>query len=94
MNVRAHSRIIGNIGKGGKELPTRKAVKNDKGEVIYYKDIRPGFVRAGLSNFKSIEQVRAHTRHIDYEGRPFIRPAVGASLPVIVSEIKKELAKI
>lgn len=38
-----------------------------------------------------IQFVRGHTRRIEYEGRPFIRPALIKARPLILSEMKKEL---
>jgi hypothetical protein len=93
VNVRAHTRVVGHLGAGGQSLPTRVEVKNTKGPG-FLKDIRPGFVRAGLSNFSGLEQVKAHTRHIDYAGRPFIKPALEQALPAITSEINKEVKAI
>jgi hypothetical protein len=88
-SVRAHTRVVGHVGSKGESLPTRKAVMDNKGNVAFYQDIRPGFVRMGLSNFKGLGTVKAHTRKVDYAGRPFIGPALEKSLNAITTSINQ-----
>ncbi len=40
------------------------------------------------------QNVRAHNRNVDYAGRPYIRPALEASLDAITGEINGELQKV
>ena len=37
--------------------------------------------------------VKAHRRRVDYAGRPFAAPALKKALPIILREVKSELAK-
>ena len=42
----------------------------------------------------TVELVREHTREVDYDGRPFLAPALSKGAPIIFSEIQKALAVI
>lgn len=92
MNVRAHTRVIGFVS-GGRKLPTTKEVKKSDGTPGFRQDIRPGFVRAGLSGYQSLALVKAHDRRVDYAGRPFVKPALQEALPVIEREVKADIEK-
>jgi phage gpG-like protein len=50
--------------------------------------------RSQRSGAVTFEFVKAHTRKVDYAGRPFVAPALQKSLPMILAEIKKDLAAI
>jgi hypothetical protein len=89
--VRAHTRVIGWTGKSGRPLKSKRH-RGRPGVLGWEQDIRPQSVRMGLSNFSSIQQVRAHTRHIEYAGRPYIRPALENT--DIMAEVNKELLKV
>jgi len=43
-------------------------------------------------NFTS-QEVKAHTRWMNYAGRPYLRPAVRDSIPIIIREIRKGIAQ-
>ena len=88
--VRAHTRVRG-WNKGGRAKETTRYVGR-RGGLGYSKDIRPAEVRLGLSNFSSIEDVRAHVRHIEYAGRPFLRPALENT--DLMAEVNQELRKV
>jgi phage gpG-like protein len=49
---------------------------------------------ARLPKTPTLSFVKAYTRRIDYAGRPFIAPALARSLPMIITEVKKELATV
>jgi phage gpG-like protein len=107
VNVRAHTRVSGWTSKG-RELATRQPVFESLGfarsksgkllevqgpaRMLYQKDLRPGYVRQGLSNFKSMGQVRAHRRKINQAARPYLAPAL-ADVD-IGREITKELKSV
>lgn len=40
------------------------------------------------------ETVKAHERHVDYAGRPFVAPALAKSLPLIIDDVKSEIALV
>ena len=98
--VRAHTRVCGWTGiardkwtgrKMAADLPTRRH-RGKEGALGWEQDIRPAHVRAGLSNFSSMEQVRAHTRDVHQPGRPYLRPALEQT--DIMAEVNKELVKV
>ncbi|MBC8095034.1 MAG: hypothetical protein H7Y43_04405 [Akkermansiaceae bacterium] len=108
MNVRAHTRVSGWVGANGESLKSTQPVFEGLGfgrtrggklmpiqgptRKLYDKDIRPASVRMGLSNFKSLAQVRAHRRTINQPARPYLAPALDAvNIP---GEIRKELKKV
>lgn len=90
--VRAHTRVVGFVNAKGQSLPTTQVVRNQAGQVVFNRDIRPSFVKQGLSNFKSIQQVRAHGRRINYDGRPYLKPALAEV--DFVDHLEKELKAI
>lgn len=87
VDVAAHTRVNGWVGKSGRALKTYQEKKQfgnggKKGGIVlgvFRKDIRPAHVRAGLSNFQSLVQVRASRRRIDQNPRPYLLPALEAT---------------
>lgn len=69
-----------------------KGVENVKG---FYRALHPGGKRAAMRLRKGavgVGFVRSHTRRVDYPGKPFLRPALAAAVPVIEREIQGALA--
>lgn len=98
--VRAHTRVIGFTGKNGAARKsfvqkTQYGKGGKAGGIVlgtFRQDIRPAHVRAGLSNFSSLQQVRAYARKLNIAPRPFLKPALAAT--DIGGEITKELQAI
>jgi hypothetical protein len=93
INVAAHQRIVSTLDVTGKKVDLRRKQFDKQGVYI---GLRENHARALDRNpnraaFIFTQNVRAHRREINYNGRPFIRPALEKSLPVISREIKKEL---
>ena len=93
ITVKGHTRIMGVVLKTGKVVSGRMPIKDRKGNVVGYKDRRPEAVKLGLSGYGSIQIVKAHSRRLDYAGRPFIRPALEKALPIIGREIESALSR-
>lgn len=92
VNVSAHTRVLENIGEFGDDLDGRRLWKERGGRVIGYRDTRKQ-ASSRMKHFAdTVQFVRAHTRNISYDGRPFLRPALVESQPVILRELKRELA--
>ena len=100
VNVRAHTRIPAfHSVSTGKQIDIRRSLHDDKGNFVGYKESNQGaFYRLGrkmrVQLAFNVVQVRAHSRKIDYAGRPYIRPALEASLPTITTEINRELKAV
>ena len=75
--------MIGWTGAGGRARKTFKEVKqlDSKRNVMgsFRVDVRPAHVRAGLSNFTSIQQVAAYRRKVNINPRPYLLPALQAT---------------
>ena len=85
-NVSSFTRVIGQVSKGGLEVDTRSKRK--------YSESRKRGAERQKSGYTLVEFVQAHTRKINYKGRPFARPALEKSMPRILSEIKDEIGHL
>jgi hypothetical protein len=91
INVSAHTRTVAELYQG-RTLDSRRPIRDRAGNVIGYKESRT--TASGRNGTIGItQQVRAHTRQVNYAGRPFLAPALKDSLPFIVREIRAEIAK-
>jgi len=105
IQVRAHTRISG--ATAGAKLNLRKlrgpiyspvmnsdGIKVGKQLVGHRRSARTvvGDLSHGVVN---IQMVKAHERHVDYSGRPFIRPAIYRMLPkigeLVIAELKRHI---
>ncbi len=91
--VRAHTRVVReSISAQGRivDVDSRRQVRDSQGRAIGFKDRRRGRVE-GTTN--TTVNVRAHSRRINYAGRPFLRPALEAAMPRIIREINSGVAE-
>jgi phage gpG-like protein len=102
--VSAHRRIL-KVKAGGKAVNYTRAgatsdkrlrryqVRDSQGKIVGYKaGIGEKLRERGVVS--SEVEVKAHTRKLNYAGRPFLRPAVTESMPLIIAEIQKEIAAV
>lgn len=91
VSVRAHTRTVAE-SLNGLTLDSRRPIRDKIGNLVGFKENRTKASRrngtVGLT-----QQVNAHTRNVNYAGRPFLSPALKSSLPIIVREIRAELSK-
>jgi phage gpG-like protein len=92
VNVEAHTRVVKEMNKLGVEVDSRRQLKNKKGELIGFKESRTKS-SARAKTQATTQQVQAHQRTLNYAGRPFMRPAIQDSLPIILNEIQEEIEK-
>lgn len=99
--VRAHSRAISQTF-GGKDATAsyqdsirslRREIR-DAGGILISRETRKRAAGRQRTGSVTVQFVRAHTRNVDYAGRPFIRPALVRARPIILDEIRKELAAL
>lgn len=97
-NVRQHLRFSHAVNASGAPVEIRpRPIRDREGAIVGYKE---NFLRAAkragragqVSKIYAIN-VRAHTRQINYAGRPFIFPALQQSWPLIVETVKTALAE-
>lgn len=92
-NVKAHSRVIdqtfGNYADSVKG--TRKKAVSDTGEVLGFTESRKRAASRQRTGIVSVQFVKAHSRNVNYAGKPFVRPALEAMTPQIKAEIVKDL---
>ncbi len=91
--VRAHTRVLREVNNAGELVDTRRVLRDRQGNVIGYRESR---LRAAIRNKTTVAtgRVKAHSRQVDYEGKPFVRPGVRKAMPLILGEIAKELATL
>lgn len=95
--VAAHTRIMAQFRQTKTGLipaDPRRKYTSDTGQFIGYRDTRGQAakrLKGGLISFE--QQVRAHTRNISYDGRPYLRPAFEKIGPALVERLKLELQK-
>jgi phage gpG-like protein len=96
MNVRAHVRATGqwtdDPNWGGEQIDTRRQWTDRDGNFLGFRDTRKQAARSQKKGFVTVQFVKAHTRRVDYAGKPYIRPALART--DIVGEINAELAKL
>lgn len=96
-HVRAHTRINAvRSAFTGQKIELRQSYRDKLGNFLGFKETTSrALARARKETIFSFSQsVRAHDRQINYAGRPFVRPALEQSLPVILKSIEGELAKL
>jgi phage gpG-like protein len=93
--VKAHTRIVQVLdAKGNPIQPQRREYRDASKHVIGYRDsVRKAAARVQGSSLIT-EHVKAHNRKVNYPGRPFLRPALTKCEPIILAEIRKELATL
>lgn len=95
MTVRAHSRFFSAFNAGGLRVkPMRRTIRDAAGNIVGFKESAAGAAAREGHPFVFTVQVKAHARKLNYKGRPFVRPALEKSLPVIQREIEKELGAL
>jgi len=90
VNVSAHTRVISNVHAGG-ELDIRKRALLKGGEFLGFLESRKRASARQRTGFVGVQFVKSHRRQVDYGGKPFARPALEQSLPMIIKEITSEL---
>jgi hypothetical protein len=88
--VRGHSRVVKTLSAAGAEVDTRRLFKDKAGVVIGFRESRASAARRGGQRTVT-QYVKEHQRRVDYAGRPFVRPALLQGMPMVISEIRKEL---
>lgn len=89
VNVRAHSRVIENLGGKGQSLAVTA------GRVVSgILQTRKEVARRQKTGVAVVQFVQAHARSVNYAGKPFVRPALKKNEPVIIAEITKELSTL
>lgn len=93
-NVRAHTRVIDQVNSKGAQVDTRRRITTAAGEFVGFKESRRESASFQKSGFATVQFVKAHSRVVNYAGKPYIRPALNKMQPTILDEIRKELAVI
>lgn len=95
INVRAHSRVMDQrTGLLDWSVDTRRAIRSDKGVLLGFKESRKASTKFQKGGFVTVQFVKAHSRQVNYPGKPFVRPALEANGPMLFQEIGKELATV
>lgn len=95
IQVRAHTRFFSAFNVRGERVTPKRRPRLDKqGRVIGFRESTVAAAEREGHPFVFTQQVKAHTRNINYTGRPFVRPALEKSLPVIKAAIEKDLAAL
>lgn len=95
VNVRAHTRVTQQFsGELDLETDTRRAIRTRDGQFLGYKESRKASTKFQKTGFVAVQFVKAHARNVQYQGRPFVRPALAANETLIVSEISRQLQTI
>lgn len=102
--VKSHSRIVGISGKiGGKQVTLTKlsalrgAIKDKGGKIVGYKRSIAQAMRGQAGITAATQQVKAHTRNVNYSGRPYLRPALQQMMPkieqLILGDLQQAIAR-
>ena len=90
VNVKAHTRTVAELHEG-LAVDSRRPIRDRAGNLVGYKETRTQSA-ARFGTISTSQQVRAHTRTVNYAGRPFLRPALIETLPLIVRQIREAVA--
>ena len=93
-SVRSHVRVTKQFNGAGNAVDTRSPVYDPKGKLVGFKQSRKASSGKLKSGGVGIAFVKAHNRNVNYKGRPFIRPGLTKSMPVIMRHLGDELSKI
>ena len=91
INVKAHTRTVAELHEG-RAVDSRRPIRDRAGNLVGYKETRTQSA-ARVGTVSMTQQVRAHTRTVNYAGRPFLRPALNETLPLIVRQIREAVAQ-
>ncbi len=91
VNVKAHVRVIGQVSDLGEIIDTRRRVVKDTGEFVGFLDSRKRSASKQENGLIGVSFVKAHSRTVNYAGRPFLRPALEESMDAITTEISAEI---
>jgi len=95
IHVKAHTRVVATLDARGESIDTRRAYISDTGQFLGWRDSRSRAAkRSKAVAFTFTQNVKAHTRKLDYAGRPFIKPALDKSMDVIKRELNAALANL
>lgn len=94
VNVASHLRVIKQLNNIGVAIDTRRVVRKADGSQARFLDTRKAALSRTKTGVAVIQRVGAHTRKVDYAGRPFAGPALKKAGPVILKQIVQELRKI
>ena len=95
MNVKGHSRVTKQVNSIGREIDLRRPSFQEKdGTVIGQRDSRKRAAARQRDGLVGVQFVKAHTRKVNYAGRPFAKPALAKAQPLILRAIKEELKKL
>jgi hypothetical protein len=97
IQVAAHTRIPKVFSLlTGKTAEFRQSFRDRNGAFIGFKESTARALQRVRKEivFAPSQTVKAHSRQVNYAGRPFVKPALEQSLPVILRSIESELAKL
>lgn len=94
--VKAHTRVVDQTFANFTDsvAGTRKRAVSLDGDFHGFTESRKRASGRQRTGFVGIQHVRAHTRKINYAGKPFIRPALEASKGTVEKAINAEVATV
>lgn len=93
-NVRAHTRVVRQLNEFAAEIDLRRVLRNRKKQFVGFRDSRKEAAAKQPRGLVLVQFVRAHKRKVNYKGRPFVRPGVLKAVPMILEEVRKEMAAL
>lgn len=91
--VRAHVRVLRNISGTGAEIP-RRALNDAQGNLLAYRETKKQVARRQRTGAVTFARVQAHTRKVNYPGKPYLAPAIKDAQPMILDAIKDALKTV
>lgn len=92
VSVKAHTRVVKETTAKGLTPDSRRFKFDGLNNVINLESRKKAAGRL-KSGFVGVQFVPAHKRNVNYAGRPFVRPGIVDSLPMILTEVNKQVAK-
>lgn len=99
-NVRGHTRVVKQLqrdvgsGTGFVSVDNRRVLRDRNKNFIGFKESRKQAMSRMRTGIAIVQHVKPHTRRVNYKGRPFARPGVIQSTPLVLKEIVKSINQL
>jgi phage gpG-like protein len=93
VQVREHLRARSVVNANFQESDPRRSWKRNGTVLAWKENLIQAAARTG-GFVSGIQRVKAHARKVAYKGRPFLRPALEAVMPLILTDLETKLQEI
>ena len=92
--VRAHTRVIKQVNHIGNAIDLRRMIRVIRDGVptdVGYDRNRKQAAKGQPRGLVFVQFVKAHSRNVDYAGKPYVQPALSESMPFILKRVARRI---